>query len=200
MTSRLSDRGQRRNYRKGTLLIQEGDLGDSVFYILVGHVKVFSMDEDGREFTFTTLGPGDYFGEMSLDGGVRSASVITMGPCECAVLSKDDVRAHMRADPDFAFELLVTAISRAREATRVARGLALSGVYSRLVAFLERNARVQPNGERMVEEVLTQAEIASRIGSSREMVSRILKDLEQGDYIAFRERRLVILKKLPERW
>jgi CRP/FNR family transcriptional regulator, cyclic AMP receptor protein len=192
--------GMRRRYRKGTLLIQEGDMGESVFVILSGRVKVFSTDDDGREFTFIVLGAGDYFGEMSLDGGARSASVITLEPCECAVLDRTAVRAYMAANPDFAFELLMTVIRRAREATRVARGLALGSVYSRLAAFLDSNARLQPNGERMIEEVLTQAEIAARIGSGREMVSRVMKDLVAGGFVKIRARRIVIRRKLPEKW
>jgi CRP/FNR family cyclic AMP-dependent transcriptional regulator len=192
--------GKRRRYRKGTLLIQEGDPGDSVFVVISGRVKVFSTDEEGREFTFIVLGPGDYFGEMSLDGGSRSASVITLEPCECAVLDRSQVRAYMATHPDFAFELLTTVIRRAREATRVARGLALGGVYSRLAVFLENNARPQPDGARMIEEILTQSEIASRIGSGREMVSRIMKDLEAGGYVDFSARRIVLKKPLPARW
>jgi len=202
-TSRSADfaaHGKRRRYRKGTLLIQEGDMGESVFVILSGRVKVFSTDEEGREFTFIVLGPGDYFGEMSLDGGARSASVITLEPCECAVLERAEVRAYMAAHPDFAFELLVTVIRRAREATRVARGLALGGVYSRLAAFLENNARLQPDGVRMIEEVLTQSEIASRIGSGREMVSRVMKDLEAGGYVGISARRILLKKQLPAKW
>lgn len=197
----LAERGQRRHYRKGTLLIQEGDQGDTVFFIINGRVKVFSTDADDHEFTFSILNSGDYFGEMSLDGGSRSASVITMEATECAVLTKADVRAQMAADPDFAFELLTTAIRRAREATRAARGLALGGgVYGRLVAFFDLAARALADGTRIIDEVLTQQEIASRIGSSREMVSRILKELVTGGYIADRNRRWAILKKLPEKW
>jgi CRP/FNR family cyclic AMP-dependent transcriptional regulator len=196
----LAAHGKRRRYRKGTLLIQEGDLGDTVFVILSGRVKVFSTDESGHEFTFNVLGPGDYFGEMSLDGGARSASVITMEPCECAVLDRNDVRAHLAQNPDFAFELLTTVIQRAREATRVAKGLALGGVYSRLAAFLDNNAKPQPDGGRMVDEVLTQSEIASRIGASREMVSRVMRDLEAGGYVETRARKLVLTKRLPEKW
>jgi len=192
--------GKRRRYRKGTLLIQEGDHGDSVFVVISGRLKVFSTDEEGREFTFIILGPGDYFGEMSLDGGPRSASVITLEPCECAVLDRAQVRAYMATHPDFAFELLTTVIRRAREATRVARGLALGGVYSRLAVFLENNARLQADGTRMIEEVLTQSEIASRIGSGREMVSRIMKDLEAGGYVALSARRIVLKKPLPAKW
>ena len=198
--STLATRGKRRIYRKGTLLIEEGDQGDSVFFILSGRVKVFATDDEGREFVHSILGAGDYFGEMSLDGGPRSASVITMEPTECAVLGKADVRARMAADPDFAFELLTTAIGRAREATRVARGLALGGVYSRLAAFLEITARPGADGVRIIGDVLTQQEIASRIGSSREMVSRIMKDLETGGYIEIRARHIVLTRALPLKW
>lgn len=197
----LALRGKRRHYRKGTLLIEEGDQGDAVFLILSGRVRVFATDEDGREFTYTILAAGDYFGEMSLDGGVRSASVITTEATECAVLGKADMRAHIAADPDFAFDLLTTVIRRARDATRAARGLALGGgVYGRLVAFLDLAARAQADGTRIIDEVLTQQEVASRIGSSREMVSRIMKDLVAGGYIAVRNRQWVVLKKLPEKW
>lgn len=198
--SALALRGKRRHYRKGTLLIEEGDLGDAVFLILSGRVRVFATDEDGREFTHTILAAGDYFGEMSLDGGVRSASVITTEATECAVLGKADMRAHMAADPDFAFELLTTVIRRARAATRAARGLALGGVYSRLAAFLENSAQADADGSRVISEVLTQQEIANRIGSSREMVSRIMKDLEAGGYVELRARRIFLKRALPAKW
>lgn len=196
----LAARGARRRYRTGTLLIQEGDPGGSLFVILSGRVKVFSLDEEGREFTYNILGAGEYFGEMSLDGGARSASIITMEACECAVLDHAEVRAYLAANPDFAFDLLVTVIRRAREATRIARGLALGGVFSRLIAFLDSQARLQSDGQRMVEEILTQADIASRIGSGREMVSRIMKDLKEGGYIELKSRRIVLAKPLPHRW
>lgn len=197
----LAARGQRRHYRKGTLLIQEGDRGDAVYLIMNGRAKVFAVDEDDHEFTYVVLGPGDYFGEMSLDGGERSASVITMEPTECVVLGKADMQAHMAADPGFAFELLTTVIRRAREATRVARSLALGGgVYGRLARFLDDIAKPQPDGTRLIEEILTQKDIAGRIGSSREMVSRLMKDLKDGGYIASRGRQLLLLKKLPKKW
>lgn len=196
----LAARGKHRTYRKGTIVIEEGDTGDSVYIILSGRIKVFSTDADGHEITYGVHGAGDYFGEMSLDGGPRSASVITMEQTECAVVSRSEVRKYMVDNPDFAFEMMVTAIGRAREATRIARGLALGGVYSRLVGFLEATATTQPDGSRMVEERLTQLEIASRIGSGREMVSRLMKDLEAGAYIGYLDRRIVLLKKLPQKW
>ena len=196
----LAARGRHRTYRKGTIVIEEGDTGDSVYIILSGRIKVFSTDADGHEITYGVHGAGDYFGEMSLDGGPRSASVITMEPTECAVVSRGEVRKYMVDNPDFAFEMMVTAIGRAREATRIARGLALGGAYSRLKAFLDDAAEAQPDGTRLIREPITQSEIASRIGCGREMVSRLLTDLKTGGYIGKRDRLIEIHGKLPEKW
>ena len=168
--------------------------------ILSGRVRVFSADAKDHEITYAVLGAGDYFGEMSLDGGPRSASVITMEPTECAVLTREQVRAFLTENPGFAFELLTTVIRRAREATEKARGLAQDSVYARLKAFLEREAGLRAGGTLMLEFPMTQQEIAGRIGCGREMVSRVLKELETGEYVAKRDRRIVILKKLPASW
>ena len=196
----IAERGGVRHFPANAVLVHEDDVSDSLYILLSGRAKVYGSSSSGREVVYNTLMAGEYFGEMSLDGGPRSASVITMEPTECAVLGKADVRARMAADPDFAFELLTTAIGRAREATRVARGLALGGVYSRLAAFLEIAARPGADGARIIGDVLTQQEIASRIGSSREMVSRIMKDLETGGYIEIRARHIVLTRTLPLKW
>jgi CRP/FNR family cyclic AMP-dependent transcriptional regulator len=196
----LAARGRPIRYsQRNTVIIQEGALDDSVFVILAGRVKVFSTDAEAREIVYGELGPWDYFGEMSLDGSPRSASVVTMEPTECSVVSKAEVRRHMAENPDFAFELLEVAIGRAREATRIARGLALDDVYSRLRHFLEREAVAGPDGARMLPR-MTQQDIAARIGSGREIVARQLKDLEAGGIIARHDRRIVLLKPLPARW
>ncbi len=195
----LAERGRRVTYRKNNILINEGEVSDGVYVILSGKVKVYAMDADAREITYADLGPGDYFGEMSLDGGPRAASIITLERTECAVLTRAQVRDYMAENPAFAFELLVTVIRRAREATLLARGLALDDAYVRLKAFLEREAKPQPDGTRMVEEKFTQLEIAGRIGCGREMVSRILKSLEEGGFISYRKRLIVLNKALPRR-
>ncbi len=196
----LAARGRRATYRKSSILINEGEISDGIYVILSGKVKVYAMDADAREITYARLGVGDYFGEMSLDGGPRSASIITEERTECSVLSYAQVRQYLAENPDFAFELLVTVIRRAREATLLARGLALDGAYVRLKAFLEREAVVQPDGARLVEEKLTQHEMASRIGCGREMVSRIMKKLEEGGYLGERDHRIVITRALPRKW
>jgi CRP/FNR family transcriptional regulator, cyclic AMP receptor protein len=98
----LALRGTVHSYPKKAILINEADTGDSLFVLLKGSVKVFSMNENGREITFGTIYSGDYFGEMSLDGGARSASVMTLEPSTCSVLSRAQVSEHLAQVPEFA--------------------------------------------------------------------------------------------------
>ena len=198
--AQLSALGEQGEYRKGTLLIREGDEGDSMFIILSGRVKVFAMDSIDHEVTYGIYGTGDIVGEMSLDGGPRSASVITLETTVCAVVSKRTLREFMTERPDFAFSLLITIIQRTRQSTRIARALALDDVYSRLARYLTAESVPRADGTQAMEERLTHQELASRVGASREMVSRILKELELGGHLIVQDHRLVLLSKLPERW
>lgn len=195
-------RGVLRSYPKKTVVINEGDKGESLFVLLKGSVRVFSGNGDGREITYGRIYSGDYFGEMSLDGGPRSASVITLEPCTCAVLSGAEVRAHLAAEPEFSANLLVRVIGRARAATEAARNMALLDVYGRLVALLEAHdgLTVLTTDAGVTLESITHQEIASRVGASREMVSRLLKDLERGGYIEMATKRITLVKKLPSHW
>ncbi len=196
----LVSRGQIRRYRKGTLLIQEGDLGDTLFIILSGRLRAFSAGERDREITYGVYGRGEYLGEMSLDGGPRSASVITMEASTCAVVTRRTLENFIAEHPQFAFELLAKVIRRARQATLGARQLALNDVYGRLKLLLDRLAVEAPEGERIVPERLTHKDIANRIGASREMVSRQLKDLENGQFIDLVDGLIRLRKPLPARW
>ncbi|MBC7954435.1 MAG: cyclic nucleotide-binding domain-containing protein [Cytophagales bacterium] len=196
----LVARGEPRRYRKGTLLIEEGDLGETLFIVLSGRVKSFSADERDREIVYGVYGPGEYLGEMSLDGGPRSASVITLEATVCSVVTRKTLREHIAANPEFAFELLSRVIRRARLATQGIRSLALLDVYGRMVMLLNALAIDQPDGTRLIAERLTHAALASRIGCSREMISRLLKDLEQGGYLLVDSARLRLMRPLPTRW
>jgi CRP/FNR family transcriptional regulator, cyclic AMP receptor protein len=198
----LAALGVLRSYPKKAVLINEGDTGDSLYVLVKGSVKVFAMDESGREITYTTIHEADYFGEMSLDGGPRSASVITLEPTTCAIVSRAAVQEHIAAHPEFAMSLVVQVIRRARAATDAARNMALLDVYGRLVSALEKHDGPQTKGAdgSIILESITHQEIASRVGASREMVSRLLKDLEKGDYIEMGTKRIVLKKKLPARW
>ena len=196
----LATRGEVRRYRKGTILIHEGDSGDTMFIVLSGRVKVFCTDASDKEITFGIFGPGEYFGEMALDGGPRSASVITQLPSLCSVITRTALLAYIGQHPEFALQLLSKVIRRLRLATRDARNLAFIDVYGRLTRCLHELAIPQADGSERIGERITHQEIASRVGCSREMVSRILKDLEGGGYIEVVDKRIVLVKKLPQRW
>lgn len=196
----LALRGTIRSYRKNTVIINEGELGDSLFVLLQGRVKVYSTDADGREIIFNTVEAGDYFAEMWLDGGPRSASVMTVEPCICSVVDRAALREHLAEEPEFALELVTQVIRRARAATETARNMALLDVYGRVIVTLESQRGAASPDEPLTLTQITHQNIANRVGASREMVSRLLKDLEKGGYIELGVKRITLLKKLPARW
>lgn len=191
----LAARGLARNYRRGAVLIEEGAQGDSLYLVLSGSLRVYGCDSRGREVTYGIYGVGEYVGEMSLDGGLRSASVITEEPSRCVLLTRASLLAHIAAHPEFAFELLTKVIRRARAATLSTKQLALNDVYGRLRTLLE-NTSASGN-----DILLTHQAMAHRLGCSREMVSKLVKDLEQGGYLTrIANGRYQRLRALPIRW
>jgi CRP/FNR family cyclic AMP-dependent transcriptional regulator len=196
----LALRGTFRTYRKNTVIINEGEVGDSLFVLLEGRVKVYSTDADGREITYNIVEAGDYFAEMWLDGGPRSASVMTLDPSVCSVVSRNGLRDHLAEEPEFALELVSQVIRRARAATETARNMALLDVYGRVIATLENHQGPASADNPITITQITHQQIASRVGASREMVSRLLKDLEKGGYIELGVKRITLKKKLPARW
>jgi CRP/FNR family cyclic AMP-dependent transcriptional regulator len=195
----IAAQGGVKRYPANAVIISEGDLADSLFVILTGRVKVYSANAAGREVTIITHGPGEYVGELALDGGVRSASVMTLEPTTCSVVTGANLRQFVTAHPDFAMHLIHKLIWRVRQATDSVKSLALQDVYGRVVRLL--NELSVPQGdERVVSERLTQQDIAERVGSSREMVSRIFKDLTKGGYVAVASGRIRILKRPPAAW
>jgi CRP/FNR family transcriptional regulator, cyclic AMP receptor protein len=198
----LAQRGELRRYRKGTLLIQEGDQGDTLYLIAAGRLRAFSEGDNGKEITYGVYGPGEYLGEMSLDGGPRSASVETLEASQCVVITQRTLLAHIAEHPEFALELLSKVIRRARAATLSARQLALNDVYGRLRALLEELAGPpDAKGVRVIGEPLTHKQMAQRLGCSREMVSRLMKDLERGGFVGPAIALGTVLKRtLPHAW
>lgn len=196
----LARGGQVRSMARNTVFIDEGDKGDSLFVILSGRVKVFVADADGREMVLDIHGPGDYVGELALDGRPRAASVMAMEPTVCSVLTRDALRTAIIANPDLAMNLIGTLIERLRIATEKVRNLALMDVYGRVARLLLSLAVEQPDGRMVVPERLTQQDIADRVGASRDMVSRIFKDLTTGGYVTVLDRQITINRKPPARW
>ncbi len=197
----LAALGVQRRYRRGTLLIQEGESGDTIYIVLEGRLRAFLADENGKELTLGNYGPLEYVGEMSLDGGPRSANVEATEACICSVVTRATLLAYISTYPEFALDLMARLIRRARLATASAGSVALIDVYGRLVRLLNQLADA-PNdkGERALRERMTHQEMAQHLACSREMVSRLLKDLEFGGYIAVRQRWVYLLKALPSRW
>jgi len=195
----IADRGGVRRYPPNAVLISEGDTADSLYILLSGRVKVYSTSPNGKEVVITTHGAGEYFGELALDGGVRSASVMTMEKTVCSVVTGATLREFIEAHPEFALHLIRKLIGRVRQATDSVKSLALQDVYGRVVHLLDELS-IAFEGKRIVGERLTQQDVAERVGSSREMVSRIFKDLTAGGYISVSAGRITIHRKLPAGW
>jgi CRP/FNR family cyclic AMP-dependent transcriptional regulator len=200
LVAELAERGKSRRYPRNALLIHEGDQGDTLFIIIAGRLRAYSADSRGHEITYGSYGPGEYVGEMSLDGGPRSASVITLEPSTCAMVTRETLQRFIADQPEFAFEIMSKLIRRARAATLTARQMALNDVYGRLQRLLDDLAIAASDGVRTIHERLTHRELASRIGCSREMVSRLMKDLERGRYVEKVRGGMVLRNALPPRW
>jgi CRP/FNR family cyclic AMP-dependent transcriptional regulator len=195
----IGSHGIARSYPKNTIIVSEGDKTDSLYIILEGRVKAFVSDGEGHDMVLSTQGPGEYFGEMVLDEGPRSASIMTLEPSRFLVVQKNDFRDFVMRNPAFALCLIDKLIHRARALTESVKSLALMDVYGRVARLLLELA--EETGDTMtISQRLTQQEIASRIGASREMVSRILKDLSSGGYLTQSRAGIVLHRKPPEHW
>jgi CRP/FNR family cyclic AMP-dependent transcriptional regulator len=195
----IAPRGSARTFGANAILINEGDTTDSLYIVLSGRVKVYASSDDGREVVLTEYGPGEYFGELSIDGAKRSASIKALEPCSCRVVQGSELRQFLAEHPDFAMHLTNKLIRMVRRLTEQVRSLALQDVYGRMVRVLTELS--EPVGdERVVRQKLTQQDIADRVGSSREMVNRVMKELTTGGYVGQRDGRLVIQRKLPAAW
>jgi len=192
-------RGATRAFPAQTILINEGDTTDSLYIMLSGRVKVYASSDEGRDVVLTEYGPGEYFGELSLDGAKRSASIKAMEPCTCRVVQGSELRQLMIEYPDFAMHLTRKLIRMVRRLTEQVRSIATEDVYGRMVRVLNELSE-QIGHERVLRQKLTQQDIADRVGASREMVNRVMKELTAGGYVTQRNGRLVIVRKLPSAW
>ena len=188
-----------RTFRPRTVLVSEGENTDALYIIVEGKARAYVGDASGREVVLSIMGPGEYFGEIAFDEGPRSASVITLETCKMLVVPRAEFAEFIKTNPAFAMSFIRKLIHQVRVLTENVRSLALMDAYGR-VARLLLDSAVTNEGVQYIPERLTQAEIASRVGCSREMVSRIFKDLVQGNYISVETDRIVIHRKPPARW
>ncbi|MGH8695511.1 MAG: Crp/Fnr family transcriptional regulator [Burkholderiales bacterium] len=198
-TAALADGAVVRTFPKSTIVVTEGERSDSLYVILSGRVKVFVSDEHGKDMVLNVRGPGEYFGELALDEGLRSASVATLEPSKMAVIANDALRGFLARHPEAAVQLIRGLIGRIRRTTESLKDLALLDVYGRVAKLLLELAR-EADGRLVIDERLTQQDIADRVSASREMVSRILKDLTTGGYIVNEGGKIVIQRRPPRAW
>jgi len=182
----------RRSAPRSTTIMAGGDATDSLYIVLSGRLKVMMSDSEGKEVILSILGPGEYFGEMGLiDDEPRSASVVTIEACELLSLAKRDFRNRLAENFEMATAVMRGLVRRLREADRKIGSLALLDVYGRVARLLLDMAE-NVNGEKIVTKRLPKQDIAKMIGASREMVSRVMKDLQMGGYIEVRGSTIVL--------
>jgi CRP/FNR family cyclic AMP-dependent transcriptional regulator len=154
--------------------------------VISGRLKVLMSDDEGREVILSMLGPNEYFGEMGLiDDSPRSASVVTLESCELLVLLKRDFRKCLSENFEMAMTVMRGLVKRLREADKKIGSLALMDVYGRVARLLLEMSETI-DGQHVVTRKVAKQDIAKMIGASREMVSRVMKDLQVGGYIEVR--------------
>jgi CRP/FNR family transcriptional regulator, cyclic AMP receptor protein len=187
-----------RKFPKNTVLVTEGDESTHMYVIYKGIVSVYLNSEDGRQVNLNYMHEGEYFGELALiDGKPRSASVITVSDCEILLVPRTSVHELMQKHADFGFQLLIEVTRRVRELTESVKDMALLDVYGRVSATLEK---LCDENKRIHNPKVTHQDIANMVGSSREMVSRIMKQLVIGEYIVQGPTFIEIKKNLPRYW
>jgi CRP/FNR family cyclic AMP-dependent transcriptional regulator len=197
----LARQGQVRHYRKSTLLIQQGDSGHVLYVVLSGRLREYALSDNSkpREITLAVVGAGHLVGALALDEGPHCASVVTLTPVVCAVVSRDAALAVLRHNPGLALDVLQLALQRVRMATETTRLALFSDAYSRLSALLQRQEAEREAW--CAAPAMTHAQMAQHICCSREMVSRLLKELVMGGYVVREPDKVYrVRKRLPARW
>jgi CRP/FNR family cyclic AMP-dependent transcriptional regulator len=176
----------RKRIPRGTAIIAAGDVTDSLYVVIAGRLKVMMSDDEGREVILSILGPNEFFGEMGLiDDHPRSASVVAIEPCELLTLSKRDFKKCLQDNFEMAMTVMRGLVKRLREADQKIGSLALMDVYGRVARLLLEMSEIV-DGQKVVTKKLAKQDIAKMIGASREMVSRVMKDLQAAGSIEVR--------------
>ena len=197
LLDQLKTLGVLREFRAGEILIQEGDVAAHLYVLLSGKLKVFAGQPKGRALIYNTLLPGEYFGELALDGGPRSASVQAVQTSLCLVLDAETAQELIHSHPEFAIHLIGKLMRLLRRSTEKLKSLALDNVRSRVLRLIEDEA-VDEGGIRHLPKSLSQREIANRIGATREMVNHVLQDLIRGGFMTKDAHYGLILKGPPK--
>jgi len=186
-----------RKVPRGTAVLRAGDRTDFVYFILSGTLKVLVSDEEGREVILSILNAGEFFGEMGvLDDNPRSATVEATTPCELIVISKTDFKRCLAENFDVSLFIMRNLVKRLRTADKNIESLALMDVYGRVARLLLELADKDADGELVVKRKISKQDIAKMVGASREMVSRVMKDLHLQGLVEEADGRIVLREKL----
>lgn len=188
-----------RQFPKNTVIVSQGDETDSFYVIVQGKVDVFLQNDKGKEIIINTMGLCESFGELAPLGRIpRQASIITTEDSTFGIISRQVFMDTLLVKPSIGMRIIDLLITRIQDLTEEVSSLALEDVYNRVVRVLYKHA--DEVGDKLVTEKLTQQDIASRVGATREMVHRILKELKTGGYISIEGKHITIEKKLPPGW
>lgn len=192
--ARFAEVTREREYPKNSVILFEDDPGDALYIVSTGQVKVVLIGEDGREVILSVLGDGDFFGEMAIiDDEPRSAHVIAMKDSHLLVLRREAFQAQLEQNPKIALKLLRVLVQRLRRADEKIGGLVLLDVNGRVAQLLLDLA--EESGGPKITRRLTHHTIAQMIGSSRETVSRAMRELVERGFIEVSRREITIRQR-----
>lgn len=184
-----------RAYPKNSIVVSEGQVLEVVMFIVSGRTRHFWCDESGQEMDLVILGAGDWLGAASMIGRSVVVSSIAVEPLVVAAIGTNDFEGLLLRHPPLALRFVKDQIAVIRSLIERAKVFSMEGVHGRVVWLLQR--RATPCEGKLVTERMTQADIARRVGATREMVGQVLRDLARGGYVAAVGGRYTILKMPP---
>ena len=187
-----------RSYQKDAIVATEGDRLDLFNVILSGKVQFFWHDESGRQVKLGIDGPGGHYADVTLDGEPVLMSVIALEDLRVASIPIAALKALLLRHPQVNFGLLMDVVARLRRLVERTKTFTMEDVYGRVVKLLLATA--VKSDDKLITERLTHAEIGKRVGATREMVGRVMRDLTRGGYIEVIRGRVTIVRTPPRRW
>ena len=177
----------KRRYKRGEAIVEQGKQSNALAIILTGRARVVTTDARGREVILAILHPGDYMGEMSLiDNEPHSATVRTEVQTDVLVVGRPEFARCLPENSSMAYAVMRGQVQRLRQADRKIESLALMDVYGRVARALLESAIADREGKLVIREKVSRQDLAKMVGASREMVSRVMKDLEERGFIETR--------------
>ena len=191
----VADAVVKRRFKRGEPIVEQGKKSKALSIILTGRARVITTDSRGREVILATMRPGDYVGEMSLiDDEPHSATVSAEIQTDTLVLSRAEFARCMPENDSMSYAVLRGLVKRLRHADRKIESLALMDVYGRVARALLESATVDGAGSAVIRDKVSRQDLAKMVGASREMVSRVMKDLEERGFIETREDGSLLVK------